>query len=85
MQETLNLSMCADSSIKTIYLFIFYLFNQMSGVMCHVSDVTCQVSLVRCDVSGVMFFFFFFLFHFFLDKVVGLVGGGSVINGAFPV
>ena len=36
--------------------------------MCHVSRVTC----------------FFFFFVFFLDKVVELIGGGSVINGATP-
>ena len=38
---------------------------------CHMSGVTGQVS--------------HFLFYFFLDKVVKLVGGGSVINGAYPV
>ena len=25
------------------------------------------------------------LFYFFLDKVVELLGGGSAINGAYPV
>ena len=35
------------------------------------SHVRCQVSGVRCQVSHV--------------KVVELVGGGSVINGAYPV
>ena len=45
----------------------------MSGVMCQVSCVSCKVSVVTC--------------HFFLflsDKVVGLVGGGPVISGAYP-
>ena len=28
---------------------------------------------------------YFFSFFFFLDKEVELVGGGSVINGAYPV
>ena len=46
----------------------------VSGVRCHVSRVTCQVSRVRHN--------FFLLF---LDKVVELVGEGSVINGAYPV
>ena len=32
---------------------------------------------IRCHMSGVLFFF--------LDKVVELVIGGSVINGAYPV
>ena len=42
----------------------------MSRVMRHMSRVTCH---------------FFFFFFFFLDKVVKLIGGGSVINGAYPV
>ena len=42
--------------------------------MCHVSHVTCQLSHV-----------IFFLFIKKFDKVVELVGGGSVINGAYPV
>ena len=46
----------------------------MSGVMWH-------VSCVRCIMLGVACHFFFF----FLDKVVGLVDGWSVINGAYPV
>ena len=52
----------------------------MSRVICHVSCVRCQVSGVTCQVSD--FFNFKFLFFY---KVVGLVGGGSVINGAYPV
>ena len=45
----------------------------MSGVRCHVSHVRCHVSGVTCH----MYFFFY--------KLVGLVGGGSVINGSYPV
>ena len=41
---------------------------------CHMSYVTCHVSHVMCHMS-----------HLVLDKVVELVGGGSVINGAYPV
>ena len=41
----------------------------MSCVMCHVTRVTCLESSVT----------------FFLVKLVDLVGGGSVINGAYPV
>ena len=44
------------------------------ATVCHMSGVTCQVSGVTCH--------FFFLFFF--DKLVDLVGGGSVINGAYP-
>ena len=45
---------------------------QVSGVRCHMSRDTCHVSLVRCQVSSVIF----------LDKVVELVGLGSVIKWA---
>ena len=43
----------------------------MSCVTCHVSHVTCHMSHVKCHVSHV--------------NLVELVGGGSVINGAYPV
>ena len=46
----------------------------MSGVMFYVSHVTSQVSHVTSN---------FFLFLFFY-KVLELVVGGSVINGAYP-
>ena len=49
----------------------------VSRVMCHVSCVTCHVLRVTCHVSIFLIFF--------LDKVVNLIGGGSVINGAYPV
>ena len=45
------------------------------SVMCHKSRATCHMSRVTCQ----MFFFVFLLF-----KVVKLIGGGSVINGAYP-
>ena len=45
----------------------------MSHVMCHVSGFMCHLSCITCHVS------FLFIFS---DKVVGLVGGGSVINRA---
>ena len=47
------------------------------------SCVTCQVSHVRFHgpVSRVKFHIFFLLF---LEKLVELVGGGSVTNGATP-
>ena len=53
---------------------------QVSGVTCHMSHVRCEVSGVTCQVSHVTFFI-----YFLLDKVVELVGGGSVINGAYLV
>ena len=49
---------------------------QVSRVRCHVSHVTCQMSRVRCQMS---------LFFFFLNKLVELVGGGSVINRTYSV
>ena len=49
--------------------------------MCHVSCVLCQVSRVMCHIKKNLFF----LSLKKVDKVVELVGGGSVINGAYPV
>ena len=57
----------------------------MSHVTCHVSRVTCHVSRVTCHMSRVTCHLFIFLLFFFLDKVVKLIGGGSVMNGAYPV
>ena len=50
--------------------------HHLSHVMCHMYlvMVTCHVSHVMCQVS-----------HIFFYKVVELVGGGCVINGAYPV
>ena len=45
----------------------------ISGVLCHVSCITCYVLHVNCNFSS-----------FFSDKVVELVGEGSVINTAYP-
>ena len=47
----------------------------MSCVTCPVSHVTCHVSCVTCYMS----------YFFFFDKVFKLIGGGSVINRAYPV
>ena len=62
----------------------------MTGVICQVSYVRCPVSVVRCPVSGAKCQVSHVGSHvskyiFFLDKEVELVGGGSDINGAFPV
>ena len=45
--------------------------QNMSHVTCHVSHVVCHMSLFTCHMS-----------HFFPDKVVKLIGGGSVFKGA---
>ena len=57
--------------------------SSTSFIRCHVSCVRCQVSVVGCQVSGVMCYFFR-VFICFFHKAVELVGGGSVINGAYP-
>ena len=48
--------------------------------MCHMSGVTRHMSGVMCQVFRVIFL----ILIFFFDKVLELVGGGSVINGAYP-
>ena len=48
----------------------------MSGVMCQVSGVRCHVLYLS--------FFFSLIFSYLFDKVMELVGGGSVIKGAYP-
>ena len=55
------------------HAFINLLYHKtciVSHAMCHVSSVTCYVSCVKCHK---------------LDNLVELVGGGSVINRAYPV
>ena len=52
----------------------------MSRVTCHLSRVKCHVSHVTCHMLHVTCHIFFFFY-----KVVKLIGGGSVINGAYPV
>ena len=47
--------------------------RHMSCVMCYLSLVPCHLSHETCHMS------------FLFDKVMELVGGGSVINGAYPV
>ena len=44
----------------------------MSHVTYHMTHVTCHVLGVKCHI-------------FLYDKVVEVVGGGCVINGAYPV
>ena len=48
----------------------------MSQVMCHMSHVICRMSCVTCNIS---------IFLYFKDNMVELVGGRSVINGAYPL
>ena len=48
--------------------YVSHFMRYMSCVTCHMSCVTCQVSCFFC----------------FVYKVLELVGGGSVIKGAYP-
>ena len=64
--------------------------SHVSHVACHVSHVTCHLSPVTCPLSHVIFFFSLFIYKKKnplkkFDKVVELVGGGSVISGVYPV
>ena len=54
----------------------------MSHVACHMSHVMCHVSSVKCHVSHVTCHMSLF---FSPDKVVKLISGGFVINGAYRV
>ena len=60
----------------------------VSCVMCHVSRVTFHVSHVTCNfIFLFLFIYFYLIFIYFLklDNGVELVGGGSIISGAYPV
>ena len=53
--------------------------------MFHVSPVTCHVSPVTCHMLHVICIIIFFLIKKKkMDKVLVLVIGGSVTNGAYP-
>ena len=52
--------------------------------MCHLSCVMCHLSCVQIFFFDILFFLNFLSLKKF-NKVVELVGGGSVINGAYPV
>ena len=61
--------------------------HNMSHVTCHMSYVICHMSTVMCHMSCVTcpIYFVIFIYFFYLDKVVKLIRGVSVINGAYPV
>ena len=54
-----------------------YVTWHMSRFMCHMSHVTCCMSCVICHM--------YLSSSSFLDKLVKLIRGGSVFNGAYPV
>ena len=58
----------------------------MSHGTSHVSHVMGQVSGVKCQVSLVIYIKKkIYIYNFCMDKVVELVVGGSVFNGAYTV
>ena len=65
------------SSPSTCHMSLSWVMCHMSHVTCHMSHVTCHMSHVTCHMSHVTC-------NFLLDIVLKLVGGGSVINGAYP-
>ena len=58
---------------------------QISHVRCLMSHVRCHVLRVMCHVSCVRYLFSSSFLLLFSENVVELVGGGSFINGAYPV
>ena len=57
---------------------------QVSHVRCQVSHVICHVSHFTRHMSHVTYHIYLFFIYIFSDKVVNLVSGGFVINGAYP-
>ena len=58
---------------------MLHVMGHVSHVTSHMSRFTGHVSHVMCQMSRVMFS------SSFSDKVLELIGGGSVINGVYPV
>ena len=74
---------CYSQTIRARELKFWENVHPTLCVMCHVSCVKCQVSSVTCHISGVACHFC--LLFFSLGEGLDLLGGGSVINGAYPV
>ena len=53
--------------------------------MCHVSRLMCHISFVSCHMSGVTWHLSAVKFFFFFYNVLELIGGASVINGAYSI
>jgi len=66
-----------SQTIRARDLTFWHNVHHLSRVMCHVSHVNCHLSPVTRHLSHLIVFNFFF--------IVEQVGGGSVINGAYPV
>ena len=77
--------------MSCITCHVSHVMCHMSCGTCHVSHVMCHMSRITCLMSHVMcpcnFFYFTYIFDSLVifDTVGDLVGGGSVINEAYPV
>ena len=77
---------CSRTEYQALVFQLFACFTErqtppcvtfhMSNVTCHISPAICHMSGVRCQVLKIFFLF--------IDKVMELVCGGSVINGPTP-
>ena len=83
---------CQSQTGRGMELIFWENVHLTLGAMCHVSPVTCHMSRVTGCIKKILFkknndnhITNFFYPKKKLDKVVKLVGGGSVINGAYPV
>ena len=72
--------------LLNIYIIFYKTFTENLQNI-HVSHVVCQVLHVMCNVSHVTghLSIKWKKIHIFLCKVMEVVGGGSVINGAYLV
>ena len=59
--------------------------NVLDTTVCCQANNEVNMSSVKCHMSGVKGHLFSFFLLLLFDEVVELIGGGSVINGAFPV
>ena len=81
---------CVICNLSPVTCHLSPVTCHMSHVTCHLSHVTCHLSHVTCHMSKYIYIYFFFLNYDKkyplkkLDKVVELVCGGYIINGAYP-
>ena len=75
--------------VSRVMCHVSLVTSNLSPVTCHLSPVTCHMSKYFFKTFSerrkkINIYIIFFPLKK-LDKVVELVGGGSVINGAYPV
>ena len=85
---------CVTCLVSHVTCHMSRFMCHLSRVMCHMSPVTCHLSPVACPNIFLKHFSFkkkkkyhnlFFTLKKKQENLVELVGGGSVINGAYPV